>query len=184
MLFVDNLYSQGPIAPICQIMEHIAVWSEQRWIGYQVNFIEPVPRSSTFIIDMVPAAATLAAAAAIAGAVQALLQVNNHEMAHYRWFAIDDIEGQLWQLSNMARFSPRGGQAGVNLLTPIYDPWLATTTFWVVGGAGDKDARIGCTNISGAVLPQARLGFFGYRYLLSNEEPVHTNARHLPAMGR
>ena len=155
-------------------------------MGYKVEFVEPQPRSSAFIVDLIALAAVgpLAAGAQIAGQLSTAIQVNDGELGHYRFFVLDDIEAELWQLSNMARFAPRGGQAGVNLFTPGYDQWLATTTFWVVGGLGDKDARIGCTNIGGAVLPQARVGFFGYRYVISKEDKVNTNATYLPAQGR
>lgn len=184
---IDNLYENGPITPVCQIKEHLAIWTEGgTYKGFQVDWIEPVPRSSTFIIDLVTLLGTgpLGAGLTIQGQLVQALRVNSNELAHYRWFAIDDIEGQLWELPNMARFNPRGGQAGVNLFTPQYDPWLATTTFWVLGAPGDKDARIGCTNISGAVLPQARLGFFGFRYILNPETIINANARYLPAQGR
>lgn len=185
---VANLYDNGPISPICQIKEHLAIWSEQHWMGFEAEYIEPIPRSSAYIVDLlqVPGVPvlTLAVGGTILGQLITVLQVSANELVHNRWFAIDDIEGQLWQLANMARFGPRGGQAGVNLFTPIYDPWLATTTFWVLGGLGDKDARIGCTNLSGAVLPMARLGFFGFRYILKPEPSIHPNARYLPAQGR
>jgi len=185
-LITDNLYNQGPITPVCQIGEHLAIYSTTQYLGFQVDFIEPVPRSSQFVVDLVAEAGVgfLAPSGAIAGQLLPELQVHSNELGHFRWFAIDDIEGQLWQLSNMARFAPRGGQAGINLFTPIFDPWLATTTFWVLGGLGDKDARIGCTNISGAIIGQARFGFFGYRYILKPEAQVHPNARYLPAQGR
>ena len=183
---VDNLYDNGPISVIAQIKEHLAIWSENHWMGFQVEYIEPKPRSSAFIVDLIAEAGVgfLAPTATIAGQLLPILQVNANELAHERFFVIDDIEGQLWQLSNMARFAPRGGHAGVNLFTPLYDPWLATTTFWVLGGLGDKDARIGCTNLGGAILGQARLGFFGYRYILQPEAQIHPNARYLPAQGR
>ncbi len=186
MNFIDNLYSSGPMSPVCQIKEHLAIFTETEWKGYLVEFIEPQPRSSAFIVDLIALAgvAPLAVNGQIAGQLTAAIQVNAGEMCHYRFFALDDIEVQLWQLSNMARFAPRGGQAGVNLFTPYYDQWLATTTFFVLGGLGDKDARIGCTNISGAVQPRARVGFFGYRYQLTSEGKPHANARYLPAQGR
>jgi len=183
---VANLYDNGPISPIAQILEHLAIWSEQRWMPFRIEDIEPLPRSSPFIIDLITISGgvPLVPTAAIAGQLVGVLQVNANELVHFRWFAIDDIEGQLWELSRMARFSSRGAQAGVNLFTPVYDPWLTTTTFWVLGGPGDKDARVGCTNIGGAILPQARLGFFGYKYILKSEATIHQNARYLPAQGR
>ena len=186
MNVIDNLYSSGPMAPMCQIREHLAIWSEQKWMGFQVEYIEPVPRSSVFIIDLVQESGSgpLAPNQQVAGQLLDAIRVNANELSHNRWFVIDDIEGQLWQLSNMARFAPRGGQAGVTRFSPFYDPYLASTTFWVLGGLGDKDARIGCTNISGATIPQARIGFFGFKYILTPETQVHQNARYIPAQGR
>jgi len=183
---VANLYDNGPISPIAQINEHLAVWSEQRWMPFKIDYIEPVPRSSAYTVDLLVIAGvvTLAANGLVAGQLVAVLQTNENELFHARWFVIDDIEGMLWELSNMARFAPRGGQSGVNLFTPIYDPWLATTTFWVLGGVGAKDARIGCINLSGAAIPAARMGFFGYRYIMTLEKEIHPNARYLPAQGR
>lgn len=183
---VSNLYDNGPMSPICQINEHLAIWSEQRWLPFKVDYIEPIPRSSAYVVDLIATAGalTLAANGQIAGQLLTALQTNEDELLHARWFALDDIEGMIWELSNMARFAPRGGQAGVNLFTPIYDPWLATTTFWVLGGVGAKDARIGCINLAGVAIPIARLGFFGYRYIMTSETTIHPNARYLPAQGR
>jgi hypothetical protein len=174
------------MAPICQIKEHLAIWTETAWKGFEVEFIEPIPRSSAYIVDIIAAAGLLVLApnGFIAGQLVNLIRVNSNELSHYRFFVLDDFEAHLWQLPNMARFNPRGGQAGVNLLTPAYDPWLAGTTFWVLGGLGDKDARLGCTNISGAVISQARVCFFGFRYILNPEVKTHANARYLPAQGR
>jgi len=183
---IANLYDNGPISPICQIKEHLAVYTDQQWRGFLVEYIEGVPRSSAYVVDLITIAGAnpVAPLGTVAAQLLPILQVHANELVHNRWYAIDDIEGQLWQLSNMARLAPRGGQAGVNLFTPIYDPWLAGTTFWVMGGLGDKDARVGCTNISGATIPQARLGFFGYRYILQEEPAIHPNARYVPAQGR
>ena len=184
---VANLYDNGPISPICQIKEHLAILTDTKWTPFLVEFIEPIPRSSAYIVDMLqvpPAVLLLAANGVVNAALVQVLQVSANEFVHLRWFPIDDIEGQLWELSNMARFSPRGGQAGVNLFTPLYDPWLATTTFWIIGGQGDKDVNVGCTNLTGGALAMARLGFFGYRYILKPESTIHANARYVPAMGR
>lgn len=197
MDFIDNLYSQGPIAPVCGIKQHLAVWSDNQWLGFEAALIEPIPRSSNFIVDLIAIAlvGVLAPTATVGSQLLPAIQVNGNELFHARMYVLDDIEAQLWQLGNVARFSPRGGQAGVNLFTPFYDPWLATTTFWVLGGLGDKDARVGCTNIGGAVLGQARVGFFGYRYRLkpdfvkdkdgkdTAQRTIHPSARYLPAQG-
>jgi hypothetical protein len=175
------------MAPVCQIKENLAIYTDLKWQGYQVEFIEPQPRSSQFIVDLIAIAGVgpLAAGGNVAAQLLQAIQVSAGELCHFRFFVLDNIEAQLWQLSNMARFAPRGGQAGVNLFTPALDPYLASTTFWVLGGLGDRDARIGCTNISGAVQPVARVGFFGFRYILKPlGDNIPQNARYLPAQGR
>jgi len=105
---VANLYDNGPISPICQIKEHLAVWTEQRWVGFEVDFIEPQPRSSAFVIDLVAVTGggVVLPGGTIAAQLLNAIQVNANELAHLRFFVLDDIEAQLWQLSNMARFAP------------------------------------------------------------------------------
>lgn len=180
---VANLYDNGPISPICKINENISAWSEKKWLSFKAVYIEPVPASRPYTVDLVftSGATVIAANGAVAAAVLAVLQVNQLELLHLRWEPLDDVEGALWQLAGKARFGGRGGQARVSLFTQIRDPWLATTTFWILGGVTAKDATIGAFNPNPVALPMARFNFFGYRYVLEPLPGTPTNTTYLPA---
>lgn len=185
-MIVANLYDNGPISPIAQIKENLAIWTDGKYKGFNIDFIEPVPRSGPYTIDLLIVAqvTNVPANLFVNQAVLPALQVNENELLHARWFPLDDVEGQLFELAQMPRFNPRGGQARVTLLTEVYDPYLATTTFWVLGGPGNKDAQIGCYNPQAVAQTQARFCFFGNRYhLKAIEGEIPSNARYLPAQG-
>jgi hypothetical protein len=186
MPIVGNLYDSGPISPIAQIKEHLAIWTDKKYVGFQVENIEPIPRSGPYTIDLLVVAqvVNVAAFGTVQQNILPALQVNQNELFHARWFPLDDLEGQLFELGNMPRYNPRGGQARTTLLTDEYDPYLATTTFWVLGGPGNKDAQIGAYNPQAIAQTQARFAFFGFRYILSAPLPsVPAAARYLPAEG-
>lgn len=182
---VANIYDNGSISPIARIGDNLSIWSEVKWTHFNIVFIEPVPRSSPMVVDMVAAsgATTIAANGTIAKQVVAILLMNAGEMLHLRWEPLDDVEGLLWQLGGQARFQPRGAHARVSQFTSLYDPYLATTTFWLLGGA-NKDMNLEVRNPNPVALPMARFAFFGFRYILETlpSEPAITT--YLPAQGR
>lgn len=176
---VANLYDSGPISPVARINDNIAVFTEAKYVPYRIKYIEGIPASSPFLVDMcvvANAGLPIPANGQIAKSVVAVLQMNLLELLHLRWYPIDDVEGGLWQLSNMARFAPRGGQARVSLFTAEFDPWLATATFYIIGR--DKDINIGVWNPQAVAQPTARFQFLGYRYIL--EGPLPDEALRLP----
>jgi len=183
---VANIYDNGPISPVARIKENVSVWSEEKWLNYNIDYIEPIPRSRPYTVDLVAlsGATVIAANAAIAASVMAVLQMSQNEMLHIRWEPLDDVEGGLWQLGGAARFNPRGGQARVSLFTAIMDPYLATTTFWILGGTPSKDAQIGAWNPNPVALPMARFAFFGFRYILTPLASPPANTTYLPARAR
>ena len=165
---LSGIYDSGPISPICKIRENISAWSLGKWFHYNVAFIEPIPRSSPTVVEMVTlsGATILAAAGTIAKQVVAILQLSELEFLHLRWFPLDDVEGVLWEQSGTARLSTRSVQARVSQFTPEFDPYLATTTFWILGRQRDMNLEV--RNLSTIYpTPVARFAFFGYRYILT-----------------
>lgn len=183
MGLLSGIYDSAPIQPVAKIKENLAVWSRNAWHHYNVNLIEPIPRSSPTMVDMVPAGATLPANGSIAKRIVAFLQVGELELLHSRWEPLDDVEGVLWELPTTARFSTAFVHARVTPFTALRDPNLATTTFFVLGGK-ERNMNLEVRNPNGVALPQARFVFFGFRYILTvleKEPPVTT---WLPAEGR
>ncbi len=126
-------------------------------------------------------ATTIAANGSIAKRIVAILQPRESEFLHLRWEPIDDVEGVLWEQSGTAKFVTAAVHARVTRFTAARDPYLATTTFCILGR--QRDMNLETRNPNPVALPQARFIFFGYRYmltLLDREPPVTT---WLPAEG-
>ena len=193
MPMISGIYDSGPISPIVKIKENLSIWTSGQWSHYQVEFIEPMPENSQSVAELVviSGATTIAANGQIAAQLIAFLQLNEMEFLHLRWYPLDDVEGVLWEQTSVGRYVTRGLHSRVSLSTRIYDPNLATTTFFILGR--DRDAQIEVQNPNPVALPQARFSFFGYRYVLGNLKPGVTNesiengrtpTTYVPAEGR
>jgi hypothetical protein len=186
MSLVSGIYDNGPISPIVKIDENIRVDLNDKSYYYQVKFLEGIPRSTPFTIDLIAAAGvtTLATANRLQAQIVAVLQVSDDEMIQMRFKPIDlNVEGELYQLGGVARFNnPQGGQARVTQMTGEHDPNYASTTFFVIGR--NKDAQIGVFNNGGVAVPQARFAFWGFRYILKEISRPVTPYTIIPGQGR
>ncbi len=184
MSAVVNIYDNGPISPVARINENLSIWTAGKWEHNRIIYMEPMPRSSPMVVEMVSAsgAVTIAANGTIAKRLVAILRMGDTELMHLRWEPIDDMEGVLWEQSSVGRFVARNVHARVDRLTHIRDPYLATTTFFIVGK--ERDMNLEVRNPNGIALPLARFVFFGYRYLLEPLRVEPQNTTYLPAEGR
>lgn len=181
MSVVSNIYDNEPISPLVQIKENLNIWTEQTWKPFEVAFIEPIPRSSPYVFNFCLAAAPLIAAnTSVQRQVLAILQMQLNELLHVRFCPIDDVECRVYELAAAARFATRGGQARVSLLTQLFDPYLATTTLFIMGGE-NKDAQLECINPQPVAIGLARVAFWGYRYILKPLTQTPAVSRYLPA---
>lgn len=182
---ISGIYDNGPISPIAKIHQDLGILTEGSYRYFHINYMEGLPRSRPLIIDMVALnnAANIPAYSPLNAQVVRALQPGGNdkmkELLHLRWEPLDDVEGNLFELNNQGRFSAQGVFASVTRFSRDQDPWLAATTFFVLGI--NKDATIQAYNPNGVALPRARFVFWGYRLLvtpLSGEPPVATK---LPA---
>lgn len=182
---VANIYDNGSISPIARIKDNLSIFTENKWRHFNINYIEPLPRSRPMIVEMVTASAatTIAANGTIAKQLVAIIQVALNELLHLRWEPLDDVEGVLWELGGQAKFQSRGVQARVTPFTHIRDPYLATTTFWILGGL-NLDMNLEVRNPLPVAQPTARFVFFGYRYILDPLSAEPAQSTYLPAQGR
>lgn len=183
MAELSGIYDAGPIQPVAKIKENLSVFTVGQWAHYKIENIEPLPRSTQNMVEMVVAsgATILLAYGTIARRIVAILQLNQLEFIHLRWEPIDDVEGILWQQAGTGRFATRSMHSRVTRYTSARDPYLATTTFWILGR--DRDMQLEVRNPNPANLPQARFVFWGFRYKLSalKEPPAVTT--YVPAEG-
>ncbi len=163
---VSGIYDNGPITPIAKVGENLGLWTGARYDPYRIAWIEGIPESSPYTVDMITvlAAGPLAANTLSQKTVVTALQMDDKELLHARWEPVDYVEGLIWELASGPRYASKGGQARTSPFTHERDPWLATTTFFVLGL--NKDANIGVYNPQMVATPQARFAFWGFRYIL------------------
>lgn len=178
---VANIFDNGPISPIARIKDNLSIYTDKAWSHYQIGFMEPMPRSSPFIVEMVAASGAVAIAAngQIAKQIVAILQVLDNELLHVRFEPLDDVDGVIWEKSGTARFNSRNTHARVSRFTHLRDPWLATSTFFIMGFQRDMNLEV--RNPNPIALPQARFQFWGIRYVLS---PLVVDLSQLPEAER
>jgi len=174
---VSGIYDNGPISPIAKIKENLSIWTKGKWEHFRIDYIEPMPRSSPMVVDVGP----IAANGIIAKQVVAILQLSDLEFLHLRWEPLDDVEGALWEEAGTARFTTGSVQARVTPFTSLRDPYLATTTFFILGK--NRDMNLEVINPNAVAIPVARFVFFGFRYILEGI-PVPTVSTYLPAQGK
>lgn len=163
---MSGIYDSAPIQPICKIGENLSIMSLRVYNHYRAKYIEPIPAGPASTIEMVAnsGGTVLAANGTIQRSVITVLQLNDLEFLHLRWEPLENVEGVLWELSGTQKFGSRSIQARVDKLTKFRDPFLATTTFWILGQ--NHDMQLEVRNPMGVAIPAARFVFFGYRYVL------------------
>ncbi len=166
MSTVANIFDNGPISLIARIKDNISVYTAKKWAHYQVVYTEPWPRSSPLRVEMVATALVtfIAANGILAKRLVPILQVTNGEMLHVRFEPLDDVEGVVYELAGTGKFISRNTHARVSMVTCLRDPYLATTTFFIMGN--QKDINLEVRNPNPVALPQARFQFFGFRYVI------------------
>jgi len=169
MAEVANIYDNGPISLIARIKDNISVFTTRKWFHYQVVYTEPWPRSSPLRVEMVAAslATTIPANGIIAKRLVPILQVTDGEMLHVRFEPLDDVEGAVYEQAGTGKFVSRNTHARVDMATCLRDPYLATTTFFIMGYQRDMNLEV--RNPNPVALNQARFQFFGFRYTI---EPI------------
>lgn len=182
---ISGIYDNGPISPIVKIHENLGILTEGAYRYFNVHYMEGLPRSRPLIIDMVGLnnAANIGAYAQLNAQLVTAIRPGGSdkmkEFLHLRWEPLDDVEGFLFELSNQGRYSAAGVFASVTRFSSYRDPFLAATTFFVIGV--NKDAMIAAYNPNGVALLRARFVFQGYRYLVTPLDAKPAVATELPA---
>jgi len=168
---VANIYDNGPLSLVARIKDTISAYTAKKWTHYQVAFAEPWPRSSPLRVDLVAlaGATTIVANTNITKRLVPLLQVTDGEMLCVRFEPLDDVEGVVYEQSGTGRFNSRNNHARVDMATCLRDPYLASTTFFIMGY--QRDMNLEAFNPNPIALNQARFQFQGYRYVLDEISP-------------
>jgi hypothetical protein len=182
---VANIYDNGPISPVAKIHENLGILTEGAYRYFNIDYIEPLPRGRPMMIDMVALTNQANIPAYTQFPAQLITAIrpggsdSKKEFLQLRWEPNDDVEGFLFEVENQGRLSAAGVFASVTRFSRVQDPWLAATTFFVIGV--NKDARIAAYNPHAVALPRARFVFWGFKYLLIPLPAKPQVATELPA---
>lgn len=174
---LSGIYDSAPIQPVARIKENLSIWTKGAWAHFQIQFIEPIPASPASIIDLVavaPAGTNIPANGTIQKKLIPALQVLQLEFLHLRFEPLDNVEGILWELAGSLRFASRAITARVHRMTRSWDPYLASTTFFILGI--DRDINLEVRNPMPYAMPIARFMFFGFKMTLTEHDLTNMSA--------
>lgn len=154
-------YKAGAIEPVALPGEVIGVWVSKIYHFYNIVYIEPLPAADSLVLDL-----GALAAGVWSGVTQlTLLEMPNKELGQFRAYVLDDFHSYLWQARSDGRYRTKNAQSNVSLYTQLNDPCGHTTEFFV---HENNFAYVNGQNVTAYALTQARVGFFGLRYVLED----------------
>jgi len=172
---VANIYDNGPLSLIARIKDTISVWTAKKWSHYRIEYAEPWPRSEQTRVDLVALnnVTAIAANGTLAKLLVPLLQVTDNEMLCIRFEPLDDVQFAVWEQPGTGRFVSRNTQSRIEMATKLQDPYMASSTFCIMGFQREMNLEV--FNPNPIPLVQARAQLWGYRYILEEIMPDLSN---------
>ncbi len=166
-------YKGGPVEQIVVPGEIVGIWVNKVYEFYRVAFIEPLNRSNPITIDL----GALAAGGTTGITQLTLLQMPDAEFGQFRAEVLDDVEVILYQGRADQRHKLQNRVATLSRFSPLFDPDGHQSEFYEYE---DNWAFMQATNNTSYALTQARVVFWGYRYVLDAETQYNWKAGNLP----
>lgn len=167
-------FKPGPIAPLAKPGENILLVDRETFHLYGVAFVEPLAPSHVLIFN---AGAILAGARALNQNTQPVLDQNYGQLAQIRMRVLDDIHFVIKQPQAVARQGDLNVTAEINAYTHLYDPYDALTEMFIFE---NQRFFMDITNPRQQNLAQARIAFYGYKYVLIGKEGSGGNVHLTP----
>ena len=136
----------------------------EAYMLYQIAYIEPVPPSHPVVQDF---GAILAGAFTAPTSTTAILDMTDGQLGQFRMKVLDDIVVTLMQPQAVSRFGTKNVNARINAFSARYHPDDHLSEFYVYE---DDRPFLQVTNPGAVALVQARVAFYGFRYVLSGPE--------------
>jgi hypothetical protein len=167
-------FRAGPIEPVVEVGQNLLVVDRENYNLYQVAYIEPLSRSAPLIFN---AGALIAGKAATVLNTQTILDMQFGQLAQIRMRVIDDINVVVFQPQAVARQGNKNQTANINAFSAIYDPWDSLSEYYIFE---DQRIFLQITNPRRYDISQARVGFYGFKYVLYGGAGASTGGHVLP----
>jgi hypothetical protein len=154
-------YKAGPIEPVVMPGETVGLWLSKTFNFYKVDYIDGIMRSDPLMFDF----GAIAAGASTAGPiVMNLLEMPDYEFGQFRAEVLDDITAMLYEGRADQRHKTNQRVATYTRPGALYEPDGHIGEFFV---QEDNWAYFQAFNQTGYNLTQARIAFWGFRYVLT-----------------
>lgn len=151
----------GPMKPVAEVGEKVLVIDRSLYKLYRVAYREQLLPSHPLVINL---GALGVGATGAPFNTTATLDLNDGQLGQFRGHVLDDFHAEIRQPAQTSRFGIRGIIARFNAFARIEDPCDHLSEFFILE---DDRIFITATNPAGYALAQARIGFYGFRYVLA-----------------
>lgn len=166
-------FKAGPVEPIVLPDQTVGIWVNKVYKFFKVIYYESLPRSDPLTMDFGP----LAAATPTAVTQLNLLEMPDREFGQFRCYVIDDVAANLWQGRSDGRYKLKNRLARLTRWTELRDPDGHTTEFYV---HENSFAFMQVLNPTDYAITQARVAFYGFRYILEDAPEYNWATKKLP----
>lgn len=163
-----HTYKSGPVEQVVLPNEMVGIWVNKVYEFYRVLYVEGLLRSDPITIDI----GALAAAAQSAMTQVTLLQMPDQEFAQFRMEVLDDVEVAVYQGSADQRHKLFTRATTLTRFQPLFDPEASVSEMYEFE---DNYLFLQATNQTGYALTQARVVFWGFRYVLEIQDQFKWN---------
>jgi len=170
---MTHTYRKGEIEQIVLPNEIVGIWVNKLYEFYKVQYIETITRSSPVSIDL----GALAAAGASNVTQVTLLQMPDLEFAQFRMEVLDDVEIIVSQGRADQRHKLQQVVATLGRMNPLWDPDAHLTELYEFE---DNYIFLQANNQTSYALAQARVAFWGFRYVLEVQTQYNWKSQALP----
>ena len=154
----------GLIQPVAEVGEKILAVDRGQYKLYWVAFREPILPSHPLVANL---GAIAAGGATAPFNTTAILDLNDGQLGQFRAHVLDDIHALIGQPAQAARFGIMNVTSRFNAFARLEDPCDHLSEFFILE---DDRIFITGTNPTGYALVQARIAFYGFKYVLAGKD--------------
>lgn len=164
-------YSPGPVTPVTKTGWNIGVWADNGFRFYQVIYLEGIQLSEQMTQDL----GAINAAENTSLTEITVANAAEGELVHVRCKPLDRFQAEVSQVrSSAGRFITDSQHSRIVASSRALDPYYALTTMFVLGN--QRAIYVSGYNRTDYNIPQSRLAFWGYRYVLRRLETAKEEA--------
>lgn len=155
----------GMMEPVAMIDQYVKLLYSNKWRYLKVTYLEGIPPFQFLDIGAV-------AAQTVSNKTQATnLEMFDDEFGQFRFYPLDEFQARLWLPQADGRYRLKNTMSIVDQMTPLRDPDLHFTEFFVWQ---DNSPYLEAINLTDYAQNQCRFVGMGFRY---KTEPVSANVQ-------